>query len=76
MEARKKYEEEILQKVHRLPDEQLPKVVSMLDKLQAEAGSEVKYSDAIERAWGLLSDGLSSSDAFAMRKQEEKELDK
>lgn len=75
MEARKKYEEEIFKKVHRLPDEQLPKVVSLLDKLEEEEQKNAEYSKTIKELRGKYKDQLSSTEEFMRRKAEEKELD-
>ena len=76
MEARKKYEEEILQKVHHLPDEQLSKVVSLLDKLAAEESKKKDQLAAINELRGAFKEQLSSTEEFMLRKREEKKLDR
>ena len=127
MEAQKKYVEEILRRVPKMPEDQLAKVVSLMDKLEAKSLSYLEeintvanrmellqaeliqndnpiiypheldnespdaehwlhedektkkaenYRKAINKAWGLLKDSPSGSEAFIKRKQEEKNLDR
>lgn len=75
MEA-KKLKEEVLRRLENLPEDQLPKVVSLLEKLDVEARSKKKYSEAINKVWGSLTDLNSSSEDFAARKKAEKSLEK
>ncbi len=75
MEAQKKYVEEILRRVPTLPEEQLAKVVSLMDKLQADEVQKAAWSKAIEETSGKYRDSLSSTEEFSQRKQEEKALE-
>lgn len=82
MEARESYEQEIMAKLRLLPEEQLAKVISMLENMEAEHQKtntnvdKKKYSPAVEKLWGLLAHAPLSSDEFAKRKAEEKALDR
>lgn len=75
MEAKKKYEEEILRRVQALPEEQLAKVISLMDKLQEEENKKQGYLKAIVELRGKYRDSFSSTEAFMKRKEEEKAMD-
>jgi hypothetical protein len=75
MLTKQKYEEEILRKVQALPEAQLPKVISLLDKLENDENKRQDYLKVIDELRGKYKDGLSSSEDFMRRKQEEKNLD-
>lgn len=75
MLTKQNYEEEILRKVQALPESDLPKVISMLDKLEAERKKE-NYQKAIKEALGKYKHVPGSVDDFMKRKEEEKKLDR
>ncbi|HEX8462178.1 MAG TPA: hypothetical protein VF623_12140 [Segetibacter sp.] len=68
MGARKLYEEQIQELIKNIPDEELPKVVSLIEK------REMRFK-AIREICGKYSDVQTSADEFSKRKQEEKILD-
>jgi hypothetical protein len=74
MGARKLYEEQIMELIKTIPEEELPQVVSLIEKIKEEKTQ--KYLIAIEEGFGKYKHVLTSSDDFARRKQEEKLLDK
>lgn len=77
MLTKQKYEEEILRKVQALPEAQLPKVITLLDKLkEQEETKHQNFLKAIDEAWGLLKDSPSGTEQFMQRKDEEKKLDR
>jgi len=61
-----------------MPEEQLAKVISLMDKLREEENNKKveAYRKAIERAWGFLKDSPSGTEEFMRRKEEEKKLDR
>lgn len=77
MEPKRKYEEYIFRLVPMMPEEQLAKVVSLMEKLQEE--DEEKRIEAgrkaIEKAYGIFKDVPGTVDDFMRRKEEEKQLD-
>ena len=76
MEAKKKYEEEILRRVQDMPEEQLAKVISLMDKVQEESESKKQdYQKAIAELRGKYKHSMSSTEEFTKRKEEEKRLD-
>ena len=68
MGARKLYEEKILELIKNIPEEELPKVVSLIEKRNMQF-------KAVREICGKYSHLDTSSDEFARRKQEEKKLD-
>lgn len=78
MEAKRRYEEEILQAFEELPEEQLAKVVSLVGKLREEEKTKKidGYRKAIEEARGKYKHLPGSVDDFMRRKEEEKKLDR
>ena len=76
MQAKRKYEEEILRRVQSLPEEQLARVISLLDKLAEEEKKKRDSQKAIEELRGKYKDVLSSTEEFMRRKEEEKKLDR
>lgn len=72
-----KNKEKILRLVDEVPDEELGKVVSLMEKLKKPKKKNIpeKYR-AIYEIMGSYKDSLSSSEEFAKRKQEEKLLDR
>ncbi len=74
MGARKLYEEKILDLIKNISEKELPKVVSLIEKIKEEQTK--KYLDAIKEGRGKFKDVLSSSEDFMKRKQEEKLLDR
>lgn len=68
MGARKLYEEKILDLIKNIPEEELPKVVSLIEKRNLQF-------HAIREVCGKYSYVKTSSDEFAARKEEEKQLD-
>jgi hypothetical protein len=74
MGARKLYEEKIVELIKNIPEEELPTVVSLIEKLKEEQTK--KYLNAITEGRGKYKNVLSSSEEFMKRKQEEKLLDK
>lgn len=75
MEARKLYEQQIMERVRLLPEDQLAKVISMLETLKTEEQKKQDYLKAIEELRGKYRDELSSTEEFMRRKEEEKRLD-
>ncbi|MBA3674418.1 MAG: hypothetical protein H0W75_05580 [Chitinophagaceae bacterium] len=71
-----KNKEKILQLVNEVPETELGKVVSLLEKLKKPAKKIPEKYKAIYEAKGIFKDCLSSSEDFAKRKQEEKLLDR
>jgi hypothetical protein len=67
MGARKLYEEKILELIKGLSEEELVKVVSLIER-------EYRLNDPIEQVCGKYSYVKTSSDEYAKRKQEEKSL--
>lgn len=76
MQAKKKYEEEIIRRVQQLPEEQLAKVISLLEKLEKEGKIEKAKLNTIDELRGKYKNSLSSTEIFMQRKQEEKKLDR
>jgi hypothetical protein len=74
MGARKLYEEKIVELIKNIPEEELPKVVSLIEKIK-EAQNK-KYLDAIAEGRGKFKNSLSTTEEFIKRKQEEKLLDR
>ena len=72
MGARKLYEAKILELIKNIPEDELPKVVSLIEKIKEEKTK--KYLAAIDEGRGKFKDVLSSLDDFIKRKQEEKLL--
>ena len=68
MGARKLYEEKILELIKNLPEEELPGVVSLIEKRNAQF-------NAIREICGKYAHVLTSADDFARRKEDEKLLD-
>ena len=68
MGARKLYEEKILELIKNIPEEELPQVVSMIEKRNL-------HFQAVQELCGKYAHLPTSSDEFARRKQEEKLLD-
>lgn len=76
MEAKKQYADEILRRVQALPEEQLAKVISLMDKLQEEEEDKKEgYLKAIAELRGKYRDSFSSTEEFMKRKEEEKAMD-
>lgn len=77
MEPQGASEERLLQLVKGLPETQMVKVISLAEKLREEEEKVRKenYLKAIKELHGKYKDGLSSTEEFMRRKQEEKELD-
>lgn len=77
-QARKKYEEEILKAVQALPEEQLAKVVSLIETVQEEEKKKKQENQhkVIDKLRGTYKGLFSSVDEFMARKQEEKKLDR
>ena len=73
MGARKLYEEKILELLRSIPEEELPKVASLIEKMREEKAKQ--FIAAITDGRGRFKDVLSSSEEFARNKQEEKLLD-
>ena len=74
MGARKLYEEKILDLIKNISEKELPKVVSLIEKIKEEQTK--KYLDAIKEGRGKFKDILSSSEELMKRKQEEQLLDR
>ena len=72
-----KNREKILQLVNEVPEEQLGKVVSLMEKLKKPKKKNIpeKYKAIYEMA-GAFKNSLSSSEEFSKRKQGEKLLDR
>jgi hypothetical protein len=72
-----KNKEKILQLVNEIPQEQLGKVVSLLEKLKKPVRKKIpeKYK-VIYEAMGSFKHSLPCSEDFMKRKQEEKLLDR
>lgn len=71
-----KNKEKILQLVNEVPETELGKVVSLLEKLKKPNKKIPEKYKAIYEAKGMFKDCMSSSEDFARRKQEEKLLDR
>ena len=69
MGVRKLYEEKILELIKNIPEEELSKVVSLIER------RNMQYT-AIRELCGKYSYVKTSSDEFAARKAEEKKLDR
>ena len=69
MAARKLYEEKIMKFLKELSEEELAKVVQMIDK-------GYLFYDAVEEMCGKYSHVKTSSVEYAKRKREEKSLDR
>ena len=76
MQPHRQYDE-IMRRVEQLPEEQLAKVVSLIDQLEEETKREKQadYLKAIAELRGKYQAELSSVDDFMKRKEEEKRLD-
>ena len=72
-----KNKDKILRLVDEVPDEELGKVVSLMEKLKIPRPKKIpeKYK-AIYEIMGKYKNSVSSSDNFSKRKQEEKKLDR
>ncbi|MCW3107091.1 MAG: hypothetical protein JWQ09_1597 [Segetibacter sp.] len=68
MGARKLYEEKILELIKNIPEEELPKVVSLIEKRNMQF-------EAVREICGKYTHLQTSSEYFANKKQEEKLLD-
>ena len=68
MGARKLYEDKILELIKNIPEEELPKVVSLIEKRNLQF-------HAIREVCGKYSYVKTSADDFASKKEEEKKLD-
>ncbi|MCW3113500.1 MAG: hypothetical protein JWR18_1896 [Segetibacter sp.] len=68
MGARKLYEEKILELIKNIPEEELPKVFSLIEKRNMQF-------TAVREICGKYSHLPTSSDELSKRKQEEKKLD-
>lgn len=68
MGARKLYEDKILALIKNIPEEELPKVVSLIEKRSVQFNS-------IREVCGKYAYVKTSADDFASRKEEEKKLD-
>ncbi len=73
MGARKLYEEKILELIKNIPEEELPQVVTMIEKIKEE--KRQKYLEAIKEGLGKYKDTMSSTEEFLRRKHEDKMLD-
>ncbi len=71
-----KNKEKILQLVNEVPEQELGKVVSLLEKLKKPNKKIPEKYKAIYEAMGSFKDCMSSSEEFARRKEEEKLLDR
>ncbi|HEY8688446.1 MAG TPA: hypothetical protein VIM07_04365 [Chitinophagaceae bacterium] len=71
-----KNKEKILQLVNELPEKELGKVVSLMEKLNKPNKKIPEKYRAIYEIKGMFKDCMSSSEDFAKRKQEEKLLDR
>jgi len=72
-----KNKDKILRLVDEVPDEELGKVVSLMEKLKIPRTKKIpeKYKTIYE-IMGKYKNSVSSSDHFSKRKQEEKKLDR
>ena len=72
-----KNKEKILRLVDEVPEEELGKVVSLMEELMKPIGKKIpdKFK-AIYDIMGSYKDSMSSSEEFSRRKQEEKKLDR
>lgn len=68
MGARKLYEDKIVELIKNIPEEDLPKVVSLIEKRAVQL-------NAVRELCGKYADVNTSSEKFALRKEEEKKLD-
>ncbi len=68
MGARKLYEEKILELIKNIPEEELPNVVSLIEK------RNIQFR-AIREVCGKYAHVKTSADEFAGKKEEEKKLD-
>lgn len=68
MGARKLYEEKILELIKDIPEEELPNVVSLIEKRNMQF-------KAIREVCGKYSNVKTSADEFSRKKEEEKKLD-
>ncbi len=73
MGARKIYQEQILKFLETSKEEELAKVVSMIETLELQ--KRLSFEEAIEKVHGMFAHVNTSSEAFALRKQEEKLLE-
>jgi hypothetical protein len=74
MGARKLYEEKILELISTLPEDELPRVVLLIEKVKEEKTK--KYLEAIEDGFGKYQDTMPSTDEFLKRKHADKLLDR
>ncbi len=74
MGARKLYEEKILELIKNIPEEELPQVVTMIEKIKEE--KRQKYLQAIKEGRGKYKDRMPSTEEFLKRKQQDKLLDR
>ena len=73
MGARKLFEEKILDLIKTIPEDELPNVVSLIEKVKEEKTK--KYLEAIEEGYGRYKDVLPSTEEYMKRKREDKLLD-
>ncbi len=71
-----KIKEKIIQLVNEVPETELGKVVSLLEKLKKPVKKIPEKYRAIYEAKEIFKDCLSTSEDFAKRKQQEKLLDR
>ena len=74
MGARKLFEEKILDLIKTIPEDELPNVVSLIEKVKEEKTK--KYLQAIEEGYGRYKDTMPSTDEFLKRKHADKLLDR
>jgi hypothetical protein len=74
MGARKLFEEKILDLIKTIPEDELPNVVSLIEKVKEEKTK--KYLQAIEEGRGKFKHILSTTEEFLKRKHEDKLLDR
>ncbi len=73
MGARQLYEKKILELIKNIPEEELSKVVTMIEKMKEE--KRQKYLEAIREGLGKYKDTMPSTEEFLKRKHEDKLLD-
>lgn len=74
MGARKLYEEKIVELIKTIPEDELPQVVSLIEKIKEEKTQ--KYLRAIEEGFGKYKDTMPPTEEFLKRKREDKLLDR
>lgn len=73
MGARKLYEEKIVELIKTIPEDELPQVVSLIEKIKEEKTK--RYLEMIKEGRGKFKGILSSSEEFLKLKHEDKSLD-